>query len=84
MPRAPDRIKGIGQRYVEEMQYADPKPELGNQLANAVRSALGNPPLKPMPIGHARVRLRWVNPDGTPKFPQDEQRRDDGRDDGST
>lgn len=59
-------IEKDGQRYVDEPIVVRPKPS--NRLALSVQAAFDPkaPFRQPQPIvvGHERVRLRWVTPDG--------------------
>ena len=61
------KILKEGQRFFDEPVYAMPKPI--SIIERSVHAALN--PNKPLPraiqTGTQRVRLRWVNPDGTPK-----------------
>jgi hypothetical protein len=56
-----------GQSYYDEPVYAIPKRETRDLIRDAVESAFGGPgyrPRKPIVVGHERVRLRWMKPDG--------------------
>lgn len=55
-----------GQQFVEDPIYLLPKrPSL---VEISVAEAFGKYQIKPRLLqGHERVKLRWVNPDGTPK-----------------
>lgn len=59
-----------GQRYVDEPIVVHPKSEPGAWLRAAVQAALdpkgffAERPREPIVIGHERVQLRWMTPDG--------------------
>jgi len=63
-------IERDGQRYVDEPILVRPKPEQRSRIQNAVQAALdpqgffAERPRAPITVGHERVLLRWMKPDG--------------------
>lgn len=61
-------VQHDGQRYVDEPIYRDlrPREELRTDIAASVAAAFGHPQAKAIRevVGHERVRLRWMKPDG--------------------
>ena len=59
-----DKITKEGQEYVDDPVYTFPKPK--SAISRAVSHALdpNAPPPKPILLGHERVTLRWMKPDG--------------------
>ena len=59
-----------GQRYVDEPVLVQPKREARSRLSHAVQAALdpqgqyAERPRAPITVGHERVLLRWMKPDG--------------------
>lgn len=58
-----ERIERVGQLYVDEPIVATPwKP---SAIEASVAAAFGvKAQKKPIVVGHERVRLRWMKPDG--------------------
>ena len=54
-------VERHGQAYVDEPILVHPKI---TPLGAEVMKAFGRAPPKPVTIGHDRVRLRWMKPDG--------------------
>lgn len=60
-------VKREGQKFLDEPVYASPKPELITNIALSVGAAFNEGrPRAPRRIllGHERVQLRWMKPDG--------------------
>lgn len=56
-------IKKAGQPYVDEPIYILPKKE--GAISRSVRAAFGDQTtVNPLLVGHERVKLRWMTPDG--------------------
>lgn len=51
-----------GQSYVDDPVYAFPK--MPTPVESAVAAAFEREMPRPITVGHERVRLRWMKPDG--------------------
>lgn len=56
-------IEFVGQDFIDEPIYALPKKE--GAISRSVRAAFGDQTtVNPLLVGHERVKLRWMTPDG--------------------
>jgi hypothetical protein len=59
-------IQRQGQKYVDDPIYIDAKQV--SIIESSVARAFGRRAQKrPLLVGHERVKLKWIKPDGTPK-----------------
>lgn len=53
-----------GQTYYDETVLAKPRADLRTPIADSVATIFGSHQPTPIVVGHNRIRLRWVKPDG--------------------
>lgn len=81
-PTLRTKVTKDGQRFVDEPIQIQPKASaMPSQIGVAVAKAFGEerPKLpEPVTVGHERVELRWIKPDGkgglVPKYPNREKK----------
>jgi len=73
-------ISHNSQKFVDQPVYAVPKKELTSIIARSISKAINHDvdrTQKPVIVGHERVELRWMEPDGKgglkPKYPNKDQ-----------
>lgn len=62
MPPLRTRITRVGQPYVDEPVYAEPKPI--SEIDRAIRQLFGSRIPQRVLVRYETKRLRWVKPDG--------------------
>ena len=63
------QVEKEGQRYVDEPVYVEPRVDKNFILQASIAAIFSKQPMhfelpKPILVGHNRVRLRWMEPDG--------------------